>query len=84
LRLEDRGQAMAETQNGLDGLRLLSVREVAELLGISVRSCWRLSALAEAGHGTFPRPLRLSAKVVRWRARDVQAYLDALSEGARP
>ena len=63
----------------LDDLRLLTVGQVAELLGISVRTCWRLSALAEAGHGTFPRPLRLSAKCVRWRLADLRAYLDRLA-----
>jgi len=68
----------------LDGLRLLNVGQVSELLGVSVRTIWRLSALAEIGRSSFPPPLRLSPKVVRWRARDVQAYLDALSEGARP
>jgi len=75
---------MRQAESGLEGLRLLTVRQVGDLLGISPRTVWRLSALAEIGRSAFPRPLRLSAKVVRWRARDVQAYLDALSEGARP
>jgi predicted DNA-binding transcriptional regulator AlpA len=54
----------------LDLCRLVDVRELSRLLGISVRSCWRLSALSEAGQGNgFPRPVKLGPKTVRWRAR---------------
>ncbi len=60
-------------------MKLLTVREVAEALAVSERSAWRWSALAEAGQGTFPKPLRLGPKVVRWRLRDVEAYLAALA-----
>mgnify|MGYP003886172007 CR=1 FL=1 len=70
-------RGMAESS--VDSLKLLTVGQVADLLGISVRTCWRLSALAEAGHGSFPRPLRLSAKCVRWRLADLRAYLDHLA-----
>jgi len=69
----------------LDPCRLVDVRELAGLLGISVRSCWRLSALAEAGWGNgFPKPVRLGPKLARWRARDVAAYLDALAGEVKP
>ena len=69
----------------LDPCRLVDVRELSRLLGISVRSCWRLSALSEAGQGNgFPRPVKLGPKTVRWRARDVSGYLDSLAgEGPR-
>ncbi len=63
----------------LDPCRLVDVRELAALYGISIRSCWRLSALSEAGHGSFPCPVRLGPKLCRWRARDVAAYLDGLA-----
>jgi len=72
---------MPEIQNGLDGLRLLSVRQVADLLGISPRTCWRLAALAEAGIGDFPKPLRLGSRTVRWRLADLRAYVDRLGRG---
>ena len=63
----------------LDDLRLLNVGQVSKLLGISVRTIWRLSALAEIGRSSFPPPLRLSAKCVRWRLADVRRYLDELA-----
>ena len=58
--------------------KLLTVKELAALLGIHERSVWRLAALAEAGQGDFPRPLRIGAKTVRWRPADVEAYLASL------
>lgn len=84
---EEGGRAMsAEVPTAaLDPCRLVDVRELSRLLGISVRSCWRLSALSEAGQGNgFPRPVKLGPKTVRWRARDVSGYLDSLAgEGPR-
>jgi len=65
----------------LGNLRLLRVGEVSELLGLSVRSVWRLAALGEAGRSAFPPPLRLSPRCVRWRARDIEAYLESLGGG---
>jgi predicted DNA-binding transcriptional regulator AlpA len=58
--------------------QLLTVRDISALLKIHTGTIWRLSALAEAGHGDFPKPLRLGGKTVRWRLLDVQAYLDRL------
>ena len=67
-----------------ENLRLLTVRQVAALLGIHTRSVWRLAALAKAGRGDFPPPLRIGPKTVRWRLADVQAYLANLAgEGRR-
>jgi len=64
-------------------MRLLTVRELAKLLGIHQRTCWRLAAMAEAGQGEFPKPLRIGPKTVRWRLMDVEAYLAALAVGGR-
>jgi excisionase family DNA binding protein len=61
--------------------RLLTVKEVAAILNIHERTCWRLAAMAEAGQGAFPRPLRIGPKTVRWRVSDVDAYLAALASG---
>jgi len=71
------------TESGIDCLRLLTVREVSELLGLSVRSVWRLAALREAGRSAFPPPLRLSPRCVRWRVSDIKAYLQSLVEARR-
>jgi len=62
-------------------VRLLTVKELAAALGIHQRTCWRMAALAEAGQGDFPRPLRIGPKTVRWRLADVEAYLAALGRG---
>ena len=62
---------------------LLDVKTVARVLRISQRQVWRLSALAEAGHGNFPRPVRLGPKTIRWRLRDIEAYLAALTGEGR-
>jgi len=66
-----------------DGMKLLTVKDLADLLGIHERTCWRLAAMAEAGHGDFPRPLRIGPKTVRWRVADVDSYLAALAGGPR-
>jgi predicted DNA-binding transcriptional regulator AlpA len=63
--------------------KLLTVKDLAATLGIHQRTCWRLAAMAEAGHGDFPRPLRIGPKTVRWRAADVEAYLATLATGGR-
>lgn len=79
---EERRHAMGTDMRAatLDLCSLVDVRELSRLLGISVRSCWRLSALSEAGQGNgFPRPVKLGPKTVRWRARDVLSYLDSLA-----
>jgi predicted DNA-binding transcriptional regulator AlpA len=62
-------------------IRLLTVKELAAMLGIHERTCWRLAAMAETGHGDFPRPLRIGPKTIRWRLADVEAFLAALAGG---
>ncbi len=57
---------------------LLSVNEVAELLSVSPRSVWRFAAA-----GKLPRPLRVGGRSARWRASEIQRFLDQLA-GARP
>ncbi|TSE18490.1 Prophage CP4-57 regulatory protein (AlpA) [Tepidimonas alkaliphilus] len=55
------------------GERLLSVRDVLALVRLS-RSTWY--ELVRTGQA--PRPLRVGARAVRWRASDLQAWLDRL------
>jgi predicted DNA-binding transcriptional regulator AlpA len=64
-------------------MKLLTVKDLADLLGIHERTCWRLAAMAEAGQGGFPRPLRIGPKTVRWRVADVDSYLAALAVDMR-
>ena len=64
-------------------LKLLTVKDLAAMLNIHERSCWRLAAMAEADQGNFPKPLRIGPKTVRWRLADVDSYLAALAGGGR-
>ena len=52
------------------GARLLSVRQVAALLSMSVRSVWRLAATGE-----LPEPIHLTSRIVRWRLADLEEYV---------
>jgi predicted DNA-binding transcriptional regulator AlpA len=76
-----RGRAMSNTTATTTppGCQLLTIKDVSAMLKIHARTVWRLSALAEAGQGSFPKPLRLGEKTVRWRLADVEAYLDGLA-----
>ena len=60
------------------GPQLITVKRLAALLSINERSCWRFVRQAELGRGTFPRPIRIAAKTVRWRLADVEAFLAEL------
>ena len=61
---------------------LLSVKEVAEILGIHVRTVWRLAAMAEMGEGSFPRPVRIARKTIRWQRAALETYLNTLAAEA--
>jgi excisionase family DNA binding protein len=50
---------------------LLTAREVAERLGISIRTVWIWTS-----HGILPAPFR-RGRITRWRARDITDYLSA-------
>ena len=50
---------------------VVSVREVAELLGVNARTVWRM-----AQRGEIPAPIRLGERVVRWRLSDLREHLD--------
>ncbi len=50
--------------------KLLRVREVAELLGVAVRSVWRLAA-----SGDIPPAVKLGGSC-RWRASDLARFIE--------
>jgi len=52
---------------------LLTSRQVAERLSMSVRTVWRLVA-----SGKFPAPIRYNRKLVRWKADEVARHLERL------
>lgn len=56
---------------------LLTAQEVARRLSVGVRTLYRM---AEAG--VVPRPIRFNRKLVRWRATDIERYLQELPPAA--
>ena len=51
--------------------RLLPVEVAAEILGVG-----RTTFLELVAAGQAPKPVRLSAKIVRWKLSDLQAWVD--------
>lgn len=68
---------MDELQVRKTDVAVVTVREVAELLGVNPRTIWRLSA-----RGEIPAPIRLGDRVVRWRLSDLREHLDRKAAGA--
>jgi predicted DNA-binding transcriptional regulator AlpA len=62
---------MPTDQEQLD--TLLTVKDVAEILCMGVRTVWRKSS-----EGAIPKPVTLGRLIKRWRASDLQRYLDRL------
>ena len=59
--------------------QLLTAREVAELLGIGLRTVWRWTVT-----GQLPAPVRQGrqGRVVRWRVRDLKRFIRRGDGGA--
>ncbi len=57
---------------------LLTAREVAYRLSIGVRTLYKM-----VQRGEFPPPIRQGRRLVRWKAADVQRYIDSLRPGGR-
>ena len=53
---------------------LLTVKDVADILSIGVRTVWRWAA-----QGKIPRPIRLARNTLRWKASQLQEYMDKTS-----
>ncbi|MFO0787107.1 MAG: helix-turn-helix domain-containing protein [Phycisphaerales bacterium] len=67
---------MDEIRNRMADVAVVSVREVAELLGVNARTVWRMAQRCE-----IPAPIRLGERVVRWRLSDLREHLDRKAEG---
>ena len=52
---------------------LLRRREVEALIGFAKSQIYAMIA-----EGRFPSPVRIGTKAVRWRAADVQGWIDSL------
>ncbi|MHB1421773.1 MAG: helix-turn-helix transcriptional regulator [Gemmataceae bacterium] len=58
---------------------LLTVHDVARRLSISERTVWRWTAL-----GLLPPPVHPHARSTRWRAADLERYLEELAAHSGP
>lgn len=52
-------------------MRLLTVQQVAETLGVSVSFVWRKAKTDP----TFPKPIRLSPGITRWDDEEVKNWV---------
>lgn len=55
----------------VDAAWLITANQLAALLGVSIRTLWRLRRT-----GKVPPPVRIGS-CIRWRIEEVQAWLDA-------
>ena len=55
--------------------RILRPRELADRVGLSLATLWRLRR-----RGDLPEPIRLSPGCVGWRTSDIEAWLAARAE----
>lgn len=53
---------------------LLRLKDVSSAVGLCRSSIYRLVA-----EGTFPKPVHVSERSVRWRAADIEAWIEARS-----
>ncbi|MFN7020399.1 MAG: helix-turn-helix transcriptional regulator [Phycisphaerales bacterium] len=67
---------MDELSSRKTDVAVINVREVAEILGVNVRTIWRLSQ-----RGDIPAPIRLGSRILRWRLTDLREHLDRKAGG---
>jgi len=62
-------------QISVGGERLLSVQEVAQILGICVRQVWRMVAEKK-----LPLPLQMGRKATRFLLSEITEYIEKLKK----
>ena len=55
---------------------LLNVHEVGKIFKAAPSTIWQW-----AKEGAIPRPVKIAPKTTRWRAKDIEAFLDSLGNG---
>jgi prophage regulatory protein len=60
-------------------VRFIRPREVVEMIGVSRTTLWRM-----VREGTFPRPVRITERNVRYVLEAVEAWMQARTEGLIP
>lgn len=63
----------------IDSSSILRLKTVRVLTGLSRSTLWRLWR-----RGEFPQPLKLTARLIGWRAAEVQRWLDSRERGGSP
>lgn len=59
--------------------RILRINEVFKLLGCSKSTLYNyLNPSSEYYKPDFPKPIKLSARSIGWKAADIYAYIDSL------
>lgn len=56
----------------LSAVVLLKPRELAQKLGVGLRTLHRLKA-----QGVLPQPMRIGTRLVRWRASEIDSWIAA-------
>jgi predicted DNA-binding transcriptional regulator AlpA len=76
----EKSEMLKQPVNGATGAgRLMRWREVQQLVGASRSTVWRWER-----EGAFPHRLQTGPKSVRWRASEVQAWLESLQVAGAP
>ena len=52
---------------------MLTVDDLAGILSVGRRTIWRW-----ATEGRIPNPIKISERCIRWKASEIQEYLDSL------
>lgn len=58
----------------MESERLLTVKELAERLTVSVRKVWR-----DVAAGMLPEPIKLGKRTTRWRESEIVAFIERAS-----
>ena len=69
---------MGNQENNLDQSitgHLLSMRQVADRLNISIRSVWRLIA-----RGELSKPVKMGKQILRFIPSEIEAYIERLKQ----
>ena len=62
----------ATSENGPDDRLLISVKDVARILGVGVRTVWRM-----ASSGDLPQPVTVGGRLKRWEIAAMETWAQA-------
>lgn len=61
-------------------MKYLSVKQVAERLGVSIPSVWNYAGNGPYSIPGFPKPYKLGPHLVRWRLDELEEYEASLEK----